>query len=276
LVYDGMDVQLNVGVIANENFSWNSTLNFSWATSEVKSAETPNDIGPSRSNSINRVGDPVDALYAYRYDGLDEEGLPKIFRTDGEIAGLRDFEVDLEKVSVGVYNPKYYGGFVNTFSYKGFNLSTTFTYQLGHHMRGPFGTPSRITLYNRGLSKFIDDRWREPGDELTTDIPGVGNSSTRFRSLLGRFANSDRNIEPADIIRLRYVSLGYDFPKRMFEETFIKGINLNLQFTNLWYWAANKYDIDSESWGRVGRYNLTNIGGYQPPSTSTFTVRMNF
>lgn len=271
----GIDIQLNVRPIVTNNFSWNSTLNFGSTTSEVKEADTPNTIQPHRSNEIFRAGDPVDAIYAYRYDGLDEEGLPRIFRTDGEIAAVTDLEVDLEKVKVGVFNPKYFGGFINTFNYKGFNLSATFTYQLGHQMRGPFGPANRVTLYSRGLSKYLEDRWREPGDELTTDIPGVGNASTRFRDLLYRYANSDRNIEPADIVRLRYVSLGYNFPKNIFQNSFIKGINLNLQFTNLWYWAANKYNIDSESWGRVARYNLSSPG-YQQPSTSTLTVRVNF
>ena len=288
---EGMDIQLNMVPIEQNHFRWQSNLNFSWATSEVGKVNTSNSTSPDQAarntpftiaRGIFREGDPADALYVYRLDGLDDDGSLRVFDIDGEVvpyvvtnvnsgAMRKSFsEANLEKYVAGVFNPKYFGGWINTFSYKNFDLSLTFSYKLGHVMRGPVRGLATPNYFNyRSYSRILADRWKTPDDNGNTDIPAVDRNFSTIRI----YNYSDSNIDKADFVRLSYLSLGYQMPDELFVNSFVKSMRLNLQFSNLWIWTANRWNLDPEYYGGI---KSGTPNGFSPPATSTLSLNINF
>ena len=92
-------------------------------------------------------------------------------------------------------------------------------------------------------NEALANRWRKPGDEVFTNIPGI--SGVNFNSI-DRFLNSDENVRNAGTVRLQQVTLGYSVPKALLSKSgFIKAINIGATVSNLGLlWAANKEGID--------------------------------
>ena len=149
-------------------------------------------------------------------------------------------------VYVGTRTPKYYGSFNTTLNYKKISLYVLATYKLGYKLFKPSFT-SYVTRYGTfsgySLDTDVAERWREPGDEAGTNVPGVqglsGYSYTRY--LYG-----NDNVISGDHLRLREVSLSYDLSS-VLANTFINGANLSFTARNLGLiWKANSDDIDPD------------------------------
>ena len=128
------------------------------------------------------------------------------------------------------------GGFINNFSYKGFDLNVFFQFVVGNEI---FNTAGEFQSNN--ASGFVDNqtkdqlnRWRQPGD--ITDVPraelvgGVGNEE------------SSRYLSDGTYGRLKTVSLGYNFPRGLMQRIgltsariYVTGQNL-LTFTDYTGW----------------------------------------
>lgn len=95
--------------------------------------------------------------------------------------------------------------------------------------------------------KTYDQRWRKPGDEETTWVPrSMYGSNTGFS--ISVMENIDRQIEKADLIRLKSVGLSYDF-KRLIKTNVISDLNLKFSVENPWFWAANRDGLDPDRLG---------------------------
>src|SRR5690606_33925300 len=116
-------------------------------------------------------------------------------------------EADLTVIGRGL--PIHTGGFLNKFSYKGFNLNVFFQWSYGNDIinanRLIFEGGGRVEV-NQFAS--VKDRW-------TAESP----NNTLFRT--GGFgpggAYSSRVIEDGSYIRLKTVSLDYQVPKKLIQ-----------------------------------------------------------
>ena len=157
--------------------------------------------------------------------------------------------------------PTWTGGFMNTFSYKGFALVVRMDYMTG------------FTIYNQakiflagqwaGNLNFSQDLvtkgWHKSGDiaEYPQYIPGVGNYSYWRGSQ--NYTNGTTNsmfYESGNFLCLREVTLGYNIPSQLLQKIKIKGIRLNITGSNLYYFT--KYDgMNPEDGGiDAGRYPM--------------------
>ena len=74
--------------------------------------------------------------------------------------------------------------------------------------------------------------------------------------------NIDRQIEKADLIRLKSVGLSYDF-KRLIKTNVISDLNLKFSVENPWFWAANRDELDPDRFG---------TGTYEGPALSLIHI----
>jgi hypothetical protein len=119
---------------------------------------------------------------------------------------------------------------------------------------------------NINQSQAVAWRWRKNGD--ITEIPRALNSGiiASYNSL----ANS-RYVEKGDYLRLQYVQLTYNFPKKLIKDLGIESIRLNASAQNLL--CFTKYTgVDPEvsygSWGVCYDRSKT-------PRPKSFTVGIN-
>ncbi|MFB9110240.1 SusC/RagA family TonB-linked outer membrane protein [Flavobacterium gyeonganense] len=248
----GHGIDLNIsGLIINSGFKWNSSLTFAYNTNEVTDSRFQATTTSQYLSGITKEGSPIGYLYAYKWAGLDANGQSTVYKKDGTIInstqGISMINKDDLKYMGRTIAP-YFGGFMNDFSYKNFRLGVQITYYAGHVFRNTvlqnYPTYAGVQYGAVAKDELIADRWRQAGDEMITNVPGLSNIS--FNSL-NRFQNADINVLPADNIRLQQISLGYNVPAEWLQKTFIKSLSFNFAARNLGLlWVKNDEGIDPQ------------------------------
>ncbi|MGE8429351.1 MAG: SusC/RagA family TonB-linked outer membrane protein [Sphingobacterium sp.] len=260
----GIELGLNGKVIQRENFSWNSTLNFSYNKNKITNLYVEQNTpyyyyyAPQ-----NRVGIPMGSLYSIDYAGLNEKGRPLARKADGSLVETTQKLTVDDLIYEGTTIPPYNVSFRNGFKYKDLTLSFMFIFNGGHVMRGvhpEFLSKYAELNYNSNFDKLWLNYWKNPGDESNPDIAPAfvsaasGNISDIFNA-------AHKFVQKADYIKLRDISLSYTFPSKWIAPTKLSYVRLTGQVLNAWRWAANKENIDPEVWIGYTTATTTSISG---------------
>jgi len=244
---NGEELSISTTNIKNKDFSWTTSLVYSHTKTKITNlASQDRAIDLITNFGGRREGYPVRALFSIPFVGLNEEGLPVLINEAGEETTYdinfqeRD-KLDFLKYE-GPTDPTVQGSLGNMFKWKGFTLNVFVTYSFGNVVRlDPVfaGAYSDLT----SMTKEFKNRWMVPGDEERTNVPVILSMSqyTNNRQLrygYNAYNYSTERIAKGDFIRMKEISLQYDFPK-----TWIKPLNnlsLKLQATNLFLIYADK------------------------------------
>lgn len=274
----GIDLSIQGQLIQRANWKWNSAFNLAYSNNEVTDDRFPNTLKTPGETSTPIEGYPIDQIFAYHWAGLDDKGRSLI--RDGK-GNILDSETSTDEFRptdlryMGRMSAPYFGGWTNTVSYKNFTLTARMTMKLGHKVRWKEvnGTqyPTDIAGFDGYLpnSKALIDRWRKPGDEAHTDIPGVINTNLNS---IQRFEYANINVLDASHIRLQMLALNYSFPASILgNNKAIKTLSIGATATNLGlFWKKTDRDIDPD-------YMFDGSYGSMPPVTSyVFRINMGF
>ena len=269
----GLDLALNGVPVRTNDFTWDARLTFSYNNNEVISSPyemstTFYAYGAGSGRMIE--GYNMDNYWAYRWAGLDENGDSQIYNADGEIVPSTESITNDDLVYVGTTTPRYYGGFMNTFTYKKLSLYVGISYKMGYIFRKPSLTNGAgLTRYgvNYEINEDMADRWRESGDEATTNVPRLGTNSNSFY----RYMGADIHILKGDHIRLREVSLSYELPTKWLNKVRIKSGTFGFTVTNLGLiWRSNDADIDPDFIPNSSSLEMA------PTPSYNFSLNLNF
>lgn len=252
----GVELMLNSVNIENRNFKWTSRFIFSYNKNEITDIEHSSESAYYYYGSLNnRKGYPMGAMFSIKYKGLDNTGCPVAYKADGtETTNSSNLSVEDLEYS-GTYTPKYHASFSNGFSYKGFDLSFMFIYAGGHVQRdiaanytmslSPFSYTS-----NTSADAFREkmNYWRKPGDENIPNMNPAYMYQSNAQSAERIWQYADKHIQRADYIKLRDLTVSYNFNNKLLKKAAISGLRVSLQARNLWYWAANDRGLDPETW----------------------------
>lgn len=275
----GAEIGLTSQNIVSRNFSWSSTLTFSYNYNKLLSYEA-DPIGlsyaGSKVTSNYLIGYSMSSLFAYRYAGLDNMGDPLIKLSDGTTSKEWDVAKPEDIVYMGTTIPKFNGGFSNTFSYKNISLSANLSYSLGHVMRKELNNfyTGRLTgsanSFTGNINTLFLDRWKKPGDELTTDVPAyVADIDEDSRRNIDYYNLADVNVVSASYVKLRDISLSYALPKNILKPWGIGSASFFVQATNFLVWTANHEGIDPEYSG------LSEGSRTLPPFKHSYSIGAN-
>ncbi|MNK06752.1 TonB-dependent Receptor Plug Domain protein [compost metagenome] len=268
----GVEFLINAEVFKAKDWGWNTNLNFSYNTNKALDSRFPiTGVSPGLLSIVN--GYPLDNIFAYRWAGLSNEGLSQVYRADGSIVNgkLGSPSVTAQDlVYMGRTTAPYFGAFTNTFKYKNISLEARISYETGHKFRinkGATAYPTNGSLTGLlNTNEALANRWRNPGDEAFTDVPGLRGATTNG---LNYFANSDLNIRDAANIRFQQLSLNYQLPAAILKKApYIKTLTVGVTATNLGLlWVANDEGVDP-------LYQNTNTFSNLPPSR-TYLLNLN-
>lgn len=253
----GIELNFNAKIIQSDQFNWNAGLNFSKNTNKITDVDlSPTTaaqlISPFNNGGYLIKGDPIGRMYGYKYAGLGSNGEPQIYDSDGSVIGWKEAysrgydETILHNQGTSI--APYYGGLINTFNYKNFRLDVLFTYKFGHKMKAPRGE-NDYALYTASYQtagNWIEDRWRQPGDEAFTDVPQIRPYYYDSLWMFSYYKNSDINILDASHVRLTDVNLSYNI-NSFFDNSPFSDLTISAQGKNLWLWTANNDGIDPEA-----------------------------
>jgi TonB-linked SusC/RagA family outer membrane protein len=266
----GVDLSVSVVPVLSKNWRWTTTLNLSYNTNVVKDARFKRPTIAFDTKTLYE-GFPVDYLFSYKWAGLDSTGQSLIKSPDGKITyTVNEYPFQDIRTYSGRTTAPWFGGFNNTVSYKGFELSAYFSFNFGGVFRMPsangFGYSNNGFV---GRNRDIATRWRQKGDEAFTDMPGMvyGVGANFFQSI-NRYIESDLLVRSRSHIKCRQVSLAYTIPAAIVSKIGLKNLTISAVARELGLvWAKNKEGLDPE-------YLYSSGTGFQLPPSVKYSFRL--
>lgn len=288
MVNKGVEVSLSTRNVATKNFSWYTNLNFAYNNNKVL-----REAIPEAQTIPGREGYPVDAIFAIKTAGLDEEGYPLFYDKEGEKVTLKElyrlqdpfglgFTVNSDVTPaeersfysyIGSQDTPYTGGLINTFSYKNWELTANLSFNLGGYVRT---TPSyNFINFDRGqnVNSDILDRWTP--ENTDGRLPALITSEKRadeyywYDQKSEIYKNLDIWVKKLNYFRLQNLRLGYRLPEKMTKSLGMGSASVAIEGRNLLVFGSSyKNFLDPES-----MYNP-----YAPPipKSITFSLNLNF
>ncbi|WP_442591462.1 SusC/RagA family TonB-linked outer membrane protein [Pedobacter sp. AW31-3R] len=264
----GVDLGLSFALAKSKQVTWANTINLSYNTNTIHDERfklpIPNTLAPGQEAFYDSY--PTDYLFTYKFAGLDEKGETLIEdpKEPGKLYTTWDFPFYDVKSYSGRTSSPWYGAYSTNVTYKRFDLSLQFQYQLG----GVFLRPSIAeTGYYVSRAGDLAQRWRKPGDELTTNVPGITSDYSQgfnYGTSVERYSNSDLLVRSRSNVKLNQVRLSYAVPQRVVAKMGIKALSLSAVCRNLgMIWAKNKEKIDPDYLYNVSStYQLAPVRNY--------------
>lgn len=285
---EGVEVSLNGAILDNpKGLSWNATAQFSLNRNKIIDlypGVTLYDIKTLDAIQIVAVqGSYYGDIYGQTFQRVEDKNSPYYGQQIVGEDGLPLITTDKSKV--GNQSPDWMLGLTNNFAYKGFNLSFLIDFRIGGDLYS--ATASNLysrgnaagTVVNGGRESFVvpnsvvqtPDGYKENTVAVTPQ-----NYWERIGST-GNYGLPEMYTYDATNIRLRNITLGYDFNRAMLKKTPFQRLRLSATCNNVWMIHYNLPGIDPES---VSATN-TNATGFEngaaPTSRSfTFNVTVGF
>jgi TonB-linked SusC/RagA family outer membrane protein len=262
----GIDLGLHTVNVQSKRFSWNSDLNVTWNHNEVTALYGGQPITytvSSRVTSIVAVGKPIGEFYMYKALRVDPATGNEVFATanGGETMSPKSNDLTF----AGSPQPKYYGGFTNTFNFSRFDLRGFLQFSRGNkvfNMMRIFTDDGGYSYDNKSTVSL--SRWQQPGD--ITDEPRMsydGSSGARFMST--------RMVEDGSFVRLGDVTLGYHLPARLNNAAHLSDGRIFMSGRNLKTWTKyTGYNPDVNSAGQSANV-VMGVDYYAYPLARTYT-----
>jgi TonB-linked SusC/RagA family outer membrane protein len=265
---NGIDLSITSQNINSGPFNWTTTLNLAYNKNKITKLNNPTALttGAQLISSAYATGYSAFSIFSYNYAGLNNIGDPTVRLADGSISSTYAALTPADIKYSGTYQPIVSGGLSNAFHYKGLRLTLNAIFNMGHVMRKDVSSftyignsPSNFVRHEAlpylgglggGIYEIFLDRWKNPGDEAYTNVPGfVANTATstaRRGNVLQYWTFADLNVLDASYIKMRDITLAYTLPQSALSKIGIYGVTLRAQLSNLMLWRANKFGIDPE------------------------------
>ena len=272
----GIEATLSTHNIRTKDWNWTTDLTFSWATTEItKLLSYSNVISLVSSSGYALEGYPHRALFSIPFVGLNDEGLPTIINEKGEITTTNINFQEYNHLSFlkyeGPTEPTFTGGLNNTLKWRNWRLNVFVTYSFGNKLRLD---PVFSVAYSdqSAMPKEFKNRWVEPGDEHRTTVPAIASVRQYYNDNHLGYAYNAYNYSTARVanggfIRMKNISLTYDFEPKLIRHIGLNTASLKLDATNLFLIYS-----DSKLNGQDPEF--VNAGGVATPLSKQFTLTL--
>lgn len=304
----GVELSLDLNIIKSENFDFSLDANF--AKNQNIVLKLPDNYSIENGNVLNNgeyllkiiPGEPIGGFYGYKYLGVYQytsdavakdangnpilglNGLPLSIQMDnpgtdkytfvGGDAIYADMNHDgiinkLDVVYLGDLNPTYMGGGGSRMRYKSWTLSTFFNFKYGSKII------NQTRMYAENMSGFDNQtqatnlRWRKEGD--ITNVPRAlwkGSDNYGYNWL-----GSDRFVEDGSFVRLKSVSLMYNFSDKFCKKINVKGIKMYATGYNLYTWT--KYSGQDPDVAPPSRPDILAVDNNLTPPSKKLMMSIN-
>ena len=273
----GEELSISTKNILTDDFKWTTDFIFSHTKTKVKDLDSQARIYQLITGSgFTMKGYPYRALFSIDFQGLNSQGLPTFINEKGEVTVsdhyFQSTVIDYLKYE-GPTDPTINGSFGNTFSYKGWTLNVFMTYAFGNKVRLD---PAFYSSYSdlSAMPKEFKNRWVVGGDEDRTNIPVIPDlrilqQNTYLSYAFNAYNRSTVRTAKGDFIRMKEISLAYDFPRSWTRALGITNLSAKLQATNLFLIYSDKKLNGQDP-------EFFNTGGVATPMPRqfTFTLRL--
>ncbi len=242
----GIELTLNLIPIMTKDFMWNSNLNFAWQKDEIV------ELSNGKEDDINNawfIGESIAVYYGIEADGIWQESeadeMAK-FNAEGHkftagnvkpVDQNGDYKINADdRVIIGNINPRFTAGWSNTLSWKGLELTLDLQGRFGYTVST--GGEGQLGMYQqREISYWTPSNtgadWQKPIYNQSGGDP--------YSGLLG--------FKDASFVKVRNLSLAYNFNKNLLKTVGLSGLKLYVQGKNLGmlYSSVDFMDLDTRA-----------------------------
>ena len=253
----GIEFHVNGDILDNEDgLRWNVGFNITSYDEKIVDVALRDADGNITDDIANGwfIGQPLNVFYDYKKIGIWQaneaaEALVMDNKVPGEIK-LQDLDGDnvitpADRMVIGSDVPDYYGGITNTFDYKGFDFSFFFYFRQGQTIQSDFQSRNN-SLFGR-YNNLDTDYWTIDNPTNESPRPNQNQESPRNNSTMRYFDGS--------YVKLRNVTLGYNFPETVTEKLNMSSLRLTLTGQNLWF-ITDYETFDPENSGSIGSSDI--------------------
>ena len=284
----GLEFDLRGDFIRHKDFQWTGAINISKNRSKVLSIS--NDVAAQDNgvvefgNTALQVGQPLGVLYGRKFLGLlktqkdvdDYKAANLLARygfypylSIGDPFYLLDPKMGgyFKDTVIGHAEPKFFGGFTNTFNYKGFSLIGLLTFSYGGDMLYVADIANHDLGNRTNKTARILDHW-------TPDNPNSEFPRLMFKQSASVYTASN-NVYDASYIKLKSITLNYDFSQRLMTKLKMRSASIYVSASNLFTitsYPGPDPEVTNDPYSIIGGYS--DVGGY--PTIKQYNAGLRF
>jgi len=254
----GLEILFKASIIDNLNWKWKTQITNAFNRTRITDVRNePNIWNLVSSVGAAKDGFPHRSLFSIDFVKLNEElGTPLYVNEKGDISENIFLQSIQSKYLTyeGPVDPTFNGGLYNSISYKNFQMGFLVTYSAGNKVRL---NPIYRNYYSEldAMSYDFLDRFLLPFENLSPSIPTARtNSRLSGDQVYNAYNYTSGRIADGSFVRMKQITLGYNFPKRFLDKTKLSNISLNLVANNLFllYSDSKLNGQDPEFYGSGG------------------------
>ncbi|MBB2144508.1 SusC/RagA family TonB-linked outer membrane protein [Pedobacter sp. LMG 31464] len=292
----GIEFQLNAVVAKTQDFSYNAGFNMSFNKNKILQLQNNVQSYVVQSGWVNsladflvQVGKPVGQFYGFVSDGRytvddftttqntttlaytytlkpdvansyallgNKNPQPGDMKVKKLSSGASMMIGDDDKTVLGTSQPKFTGGFNNSFTYKNFDFTVFMNFSVGNKVynANTVEFSSQYNVKDNNLLATMNNRWRnfDANGVKVTDpatLTAMNANTTLWTPTTGNYALTSYAIENGSYLRINNVTLGYNLPTNFVKRSkFISKLRVYATVNNL--------------------YTITGYTGYDPEANT--------
>jgi TonB-linked SusC/RagA family outer membrane protein len=226
--------------IVTKNFNWTSIVNLTIHRNKL--LEFPG-LAISSYATTYAIGEPVSVKKLYQFLGVDP--VTGIYQfNDADRNGI--FNV-ADRIVLKNTEPKFYGGFQNSFSYKNFQLDIFLEFRKQEGLNYLYTQVTNVPGYDfRNQPEIVQDRWQKQGDVSPIQKFTSSFSTQAYTNGAFYLSNSEALFSDASFIRCKNVFLSYHLSNDILQKMKMENLMIYLQGQNL-FTLTNYTGADPEN-----------------------------
>lgn len=258
----GLELLINASPVKTSKLTWDATFTFTKLNNKILTIyEDQEQL--TNGFTLIRVGEPYGSLFGSTYKRDDKTG--QLLIDDAGLPIIGDVGV------TGNIMPDWLAGITNSFRYKQLFLSFFFDMKKGGDLQNNvdsyglfYGTPKMTE--NRG-PRVVEGIVESTGLPNTKTVAGI-DYWRRVSSIY------EATTQDATFIKLRNVTLSYDFGEGIISKTPFKSINLGVTGRNLWIYKPHFTGSDPEVSSFGSRNGDQGMYSFSTPTNRSVSVNL--
>ena len=282
----GLDILVTAYPVQTADFQWISTLNLGFNRNKVEKLDEGASVDPVSGkrqiltdgfvgyDMLIREGEPLSTFFGYKragiYDGVPEHWDSKTMNIPGTIGEKVTYK---ERQILGNGLPDWMGSFINTFNYKGFDLTLDFQFSWGAEIMQEYYHSTVARFLTNGLDRLYQEAWHP------TKNPNGHEQAIRLNNF-GMGANNQADDDwvcDGSYLRCNMIQLGYTFDNNTVKKIGLSSLRVYANVNNMFIVTAKDYlGYDPDNSSRLGDNNWgSNRQFFTYPRPRTFTLGLN-
>lgn len=286
----GIEVVLTTVNVRSSDWNWTTSLNFAYNKNQIE--KLSNGLSADISNAWF-VGKPINVIYDYKIAGIWKTSEIAEAKARGQLPG-QAIPVDVnqdgvfnadDRAVLGQVDPKWTGNFTSNLSYRNWDLGINLYARFGTFVSDNFLAEYSTSANNdRGRPKIATDyfipaniaRYDWSQFDMTSGSPvavwgtsGEGRETAAqpvFR-YAGAFWGNNGRYTKADFVKVRNITLGYSFGKKVLEKIKVGNLRVYANVLNPFVFT------DYKGWDP--EYATTSLVNGNGPSNVTYQFGVN-